>query len=207
MAEIEDVPSLRKDNKSESSLDQEEASNSVDRMEGSGDTETNLDSSQMDVEGLKDPVIKDETVDTDDLSGGETSDGGANSKEAKRKIPRGQDKKRGFRRTCNLLWGKLTDHRYGNVFLRALRDDKGSKCQDLIKKPMNLTIIKNRVRDEETTTFNELHRDILLMFANAIMFNNEDSDIHQMAQVMRVYAEEELQAMQSAQQLGLHQSL
>ncbi|KAJ3105509.1 hypothetical protein HDU97_007988 [Phlyctochytrium planicorne] len=139
--------------------------------------------------------------DGDDLSGGETSDGGPGVKEPKRRMSRTLDKKRGFRRTCNLLWGKLTDHRFGNVFLRALRDDKGSKYQELIKQPMNLTILKNRVRDEATMTFTQLHRDILLMFANAVMFNNEDSDIHQMAQAMRIYAEEELAAMQSAQLL------
>ncbi|KAI8850651.1 Bromodomain-containing protein [Chytridium lagenaria] len=164
-------------------------------------------SQDMDVDVPKSTGGKDDGVDNDDLSGGETSDGGANPKEAKRKLSRTQDKKRGFKRTCNLLWGKLTDHKYGNVFLRALRDDKGAKYQDLIKKPTNLTTIKNKVRDEEITTFNQLHRDILLMFANVIMFNDEDSDTYQMAQSMRVYAEEELQAIQSAQQLGLSHSL
>ncbi|KAI9336857.1 hypothetical protein DFJ73DRAFT_18746 [Zopfochytrium polystomum] len=97
-----------------------------------------------DTADLSSDIQAKEEAEMDDLSGGESSDGG---KDSKKKQSRSVDKKRGFRRTCNLLWGKLTDHRYGNVFLRALKDDKPN-YQEFIKRPMTLTTVKNRVRDE-----------------------------------------------------------
>jgi hypothetical protein len=43
---------------------------------------------------------------------------------------------------------------------------------------------------QETSTPNEFHRDMLLMFANAIMYHDEDSEMAQMAEVAYSWAVE-----------------
>jgi hypothetical protein len=59
------------------------------------------------------------------------------------------EKKRSFRRTCTMIWGKISDHRYGNVFSRPLKEDsKTPKYFDIVKKPMNMASIKNRIKNE-----------------------------------------------------------
>ncbi|KAJ3190987.1 hypothetical protein HK101_008191 [Irineochytrium annulatum] len=120
----------------------------------------------------------------------------------KRKPPKTNDKRRIFKRTCNMVWSTFKEHRYGNVFMKTLKEEKAPRYTELIKKPMNLSTIKNRIRDEEITTVKEFHRDVLLMFANAIMYNREDSDMYEMAQAMKGDCETELAAMQNARRLG-----
>ncbi|KAJ3350780.1 hypothetical protein HDU83_009409 [Entophlyctis luteolus] len=54
------------------------------------------------------------------------------------------EEKRRFRKTCLMIWSKLAEHRFGNVFTRA---EKSAYYLSVIKNPTNLTMIKNRIRD------------------------------------------------------------
>ncbi|KAI9359305.1 Bromodomain-containing protein [Zopfochytrium polystomum] len=88
-----------------------------------------------------------------------------------------------FRRTCRLVWSKLAEHRCGNAFLRSPKEEKEPEYFKMIKRPMNLQIVKSRFREGETTTQEEFHRDIMLMLANTVMYNDEDSELFQMVEV------------------------
>lgn len=49
---------------------------------------------------------------------------------------------------------------------------------------MDLSSIKKNIECGALRTTVEFQRDMMLMFTNAIMYNNSDHDVYQMAQVM-----------------------
>jgi len=63
----------------------------------------------------------------------------------------------------------------------------------LIKEPRDLKTIKAMVKDGRIQNAAELERDILLMFANAIMYNKTDSDIYNWSKEMQVETDKLLQ--------------
>ncbi|KAJ3285624.1 Bromodomain-containing protein 8 [Borealophlyctis nickersoniae] len=113
----------------------------------------------------------------------------------RRKSLKGDDKSRTWRKTSMMIWNKIADHRYGNVFLKPVKE-KG--YYSVVKQPMSLVDIKARIRDGIITTTTEFHRDILLSFTNALMFNNEDSNIYTMALEIKDYAEAEIRNLKYA---------
>jgi len=52
------------------------------------------------------------------------------------------------------------------------------------------------------TTTAEFHRDILLMFTNALMYNPENTEIYQMAMEMREHVEEQIQQFIGTESFG-----
>lgn len=72
-----------------------------------------------------------------------------------------------------MIWQTMLDHKFGNTFLRPIKDEKYST---VVKHPMSLDLIKHRIRDGTIKTTSEFHRDMFLMLANAIIYNEEDSD-------------------------------
>jgi hypothetical protein len=73
----------------------------------------------------------------------EVSDGLA---DRKGRVFRSDDKK-SFKRTATMIWSKICDHKYGPSFMKTTKDEKNANYLDIIKRPMNLTVIKNRIRD------------------------------------------------------------
>ena len=51
-------------------------------------------------------------------------------------------------------------------------------------RPMDLTTIKKNVEAGTIRTTDRFQRDMMLMFTNALMYNNSDQDIHHMAAEM-----------------------
>ncbi|KAI9332990.1 Bromodomain-containing protein [Obelidium mucronatum] len=141
------------------------------------------------------------SIDQDSVMG-ETefgSDAGLQSENGDKERPStSTDEKRRFKKTCLMVWSKLAEHRYGNVFTRA---EKSPFYLNVIKNPINLAVIKNKIRDGEIATIEEFHHDILLMLANAVMFNDEGSEIAEMAKTLRIFVERELAALENVRRL------
>lgn len=52
-------------------------------------------------------------------------------------------------------------------------------------RPMDLSLLKKNVDNGVVKTTAEVHRDMLLMFQNAVMYNSSDHDVHHMAVEMQ----------------------
>lgn len=52
-------------------------------------------------------------------------------------------------------------------------------------RPMDLSLLKKSVDSGAVRTTAEVHRDMLLMFQNAVMYNSSDHDVHHMAVEMQ----------------------
>ncbi|TPX65875.1 hypothetical protein SpCBS45565_g04890 [Spizellomyces sp. 'palustris'] len=133
---------------------------------------------------VKIPSVEPESMDAD--SGAETSDGGGE----RRRHMKGDQALQTWKKTVNFILAKIGDHRYGNVFSAPVKEDGYTA---VVKQPMSLDVVRARVRKGITTTTAEFHRDLLLMFTNAIMYNNEDSEVYAMALEMKHFVDAEVQ--------------
>ncbi|KAJ2693066.1 hypothetical protein GGH99_001345 [Coemansia sp. RSA 1285] len=86
-----------------------------------------------------------------------------------------------WKKNINMVWRDLSGHRFGSMFISPIKSVDAPKYYDVIRRPMDLKTIKNRVRDEEITTTVEFYRDIMHMLMNALMYNGEDTEVYQMA--------------------------
>ncbi|KIY71479.1 Bromodomain-containing protein [Cylindrobasidium torrendii FP15055 ss-10] len=73
----------------------------------------------------------------------------------------------------------------GNIFQAPIRASEAPDYHDIVKRPMDLRTIKNKVKDGLITNSLEYRRDLNLLFANAIMYNRPGSSVYAMSQNMR----------------------
>ncbi|KAJ2580966.1 hypothetical protein GGH95_002316 [Coemansia sp. RSA 1836] len=66
------------------------------------------------------------------------------------------------------------------MFISPIKSADAPNYYEVIRQPLDLKTIKNRIRDEEITTTVEFYRDIMHMLMNALMYNAEDSEVYQM---------------------------
>ena len=94
------------------------------------------------------------------------------------------EKVKKFKSTALMMWNKVCDHRYGYVFLKK---SKETDYEKVIKHPLCLEMIKNRIRDGSIKNTSEFHREMSLMLCNTIMFLDSDSEVVTMASEMKDY--------------------
>ncbi|KAJ2998535.1 hypothetical protein HDV02_004439 [Globomyces sp. JEL0801] len=96
-----------------------------------------------------------------------------------------------WKRTANMIWSKIADHRAGNLFLKPSKDPLYAQ---IVKQPMCLEQVKSRIRSKAISNTAEFHRDVMQVLANAVMFSPEDDfELHAMALEMKQYVDSEMQ--------------
>ena len=81
-----------------------------------------------------------------------------------------------------MLHSQIVAHRNGTIFHNPIKASDAPDYHDIVKRPMDLKTIKNRVREGAISTSAEYQRDVYLMFANSLMYNKPSSDIYKMAE-------------------------
>ena len=87
-----------------------------------------------------------------------------------------------FQNVIGMLHSQISQHRNGNIFHNPIKDSEAPDYRDIVKRPMDLKTIKARIKDGIISTSLEFQRDVFLMFANSMMYNQPDSDIYAMAE-------------------------
>ncbi|KAJ7590977.1 hypothetical protein C8J56DRAFT_548883 [Mycena floridula] len=106
-----------------------------------------------------------------------------------------------FQSVMNLLHQDISRHRSGGIFHNPIKKSEAPDYHDIVKRPMDLKTIKNRIKEGIITNTLEFERDICLMFANAMMYNRPNSEIYAMTEEMmqesevRINAHRETEAM------------
>ncbi|WVQ67058.1 uncharacterized protein L199_005251 [Kwoniella botswanensis] len=90
------------------------------------------------------------------------------------------------------LLDAIAQHRNGNVFQNPVKKSDASDYYQVIKRPMDLKTIRARIKDGLITGIDEFERDVLLIFANAMMYNNPDTPTYEMAKEMLKAAEDQI---------------
>lgn len=110
------------------------------------------------------------------------------------------DKK--FQNVINMLHSSISQHRYGNIFHNPIKKQDASDYHDIVKRPMDLKTIKQRVKEVVISNSLEFQRDVYLMFANAMIYNRPGSEIHAMAEEMMLESEIQINAFRQTE--GFH---
>ncbi|KAG8195377.1 hypothetical protein JTE90_001394 [Oedothorax gibbosus] len=90
-----------------------------------------------------------------------------------------------WKKAINIVFREASCHKNANVFLQKVTNDVAPGYLNIVHRPMDLAQIKKNIEYGVIRTTEEFHRDILIMFQNAIMYNSSDHDVHQMAVQMQ----------------------
>jgi hypothetical protein len=87
-----------------------------------------------------------------------------------------------FRKVIDTLFDTISTHRSSSVFQQPIRDVEAPDYSRTVHRAMDLRTIKNRIRDGQIGSIDEFERDVVLMFTNAMLYNEKGSDVHRMAE-------------------------
>ncbi|GAB6024925.1 Bromodomain-containing protein 8 [Chamberlinius hualienensis] len=90
-----------------------------------------------------------------------------------------------WKKAIMLVWRAVANHKYANVFLNAVTEEMAPGYQSVVYRPMDLATVKKSIENQTVRTTMEFQRDVLLIFQNAIMYNNSDHDVYKMAVEMQ----------------------
>ncbi|XP_022106721.1 bromodomain-containing protein 8-like isoform X6 [Acanthaster planci] len=106
-----------------------------------------------------------------------------------------------WRKAIMLVWRAVASHKYANVFLHPVTEDIAPGYKSIVMRPMDLITIKKNIENGMIRTTEQFHRDMMLMFQNAIMYNNADQHVHQIATVMQADVVKQIEEFVSTQLL------
>lgn len=77
------------------------------------------------------------------------------------------------------LMSQITSNRFASTFLQPVSSSDEPEYYDVIKHPKDIKSIQREIRSGKIGTFEELELALQIMFANAIMYNEKDSEVSQ----------------------------
>lgn len=103
------------------------------------------------------------------------------------------DRDKSRRRTAQLLlmlYNQVSNHTHANLFHQPIKEVDAPDYYTLIKQPMDLKLIKQRIKDGQIASPLDLRWALSLMFANSLMYNQPGTEVHRMANEMRMATDE-----------------
>lgn len=97
------------------------------------------------------------------------------------------------RRTMQLLLmlhNQVSNHTHANLFDQPIKEVDAPNYYTFIHHPMDLRLMKQRIKEGAISSSMELRHAFALMYANAIMYNQPGTEVHRMANEMRVATDE-----------------
>ncbi|KAL6091584.1 hypothetical protein STEG23_001239 [Scotinomys teguina] len=98
-----------------------------------------------------------------------------------------------FKKTLLQVWKMIASHRFSSPFLKPVSEKQAPGYKDVVKRPMDLTTLKRNLSKGRIHTMAEFQRDLMLMFQNAVMYNDSDHPIYHMAVEMQREVLEQMQ--------------
>jgi bromodomain-containing protein 8 len=85
---------------------------------------------------------------------------------------------RAWKKNILLLWKTAAQNKYAHIFMHPVTDDLAPGYSSTVRRPIDLTTIKRKIDSNEIRTTAQFHRDMLLMFHNALMYNNASHSVY-----------------------------
>lgn len=86
----------------------------------------------------------------------------------------------------------ITSHKFGSLFKHKLESQNKQQYRNIIRRHMDLGMIRARLEEGSYSGSQEFFRDLLLVFNNALMFYPKSSQEHRAAVVLRELANNEM---------------
>ncbi|XP_060034713.1 bromodomain-containing protein 8 isoform X5 [Erinaceus europaeus] len=90
-----------------------------------------------------------------------------------------------FKKTLLPVWKMIASHRFSSPFLKPVSERQAPGYKDVVKRPMDLTSLKRNLSKGRIRTMAQFQRDLMLMFQNAVMYNDSDHHVYHMAVEMQ----------------------
>lgn len=90
-----------------------------------------------------------------------------------------------WKKAIMLVWRTISTHKNASLFLHPVTESDAEGYTETVHRSTDLTTIKKQIETGIIRTTPEFQREIMLMFQNAIMFNNANHDVHKMAVEMQ----------------------
>uniref|UniRef100_A0A7N4NQ40 Bromodomain-containing protein 8 n=1 Tax=Sarcophilus harrisii TaxID=9305 RepID=A0A7N4NQ40_SARHA len=100
-----------------------------------------------------------------------------------------------FKKTLLPVWKMIASHRFSSPFLKPVSDRQAPGYKDVVKRPMDLTSLKRSLSKGRIRSMAQFQRDLMLMFQNAVMYNDSDHHIYHMAIEMQKEVLEQIQVL------------
>ncbi|XP_049505213.1 bromodomain-containing protein 8 isoform X2 [Panthera uncia] len=100
-----------------------------------------------------------------------------------------------FKKTLLPVWKMIASHRFSSPFLKPVSERQAPGYKDVVKRPMDLTSLKRNLSKGRIRTMAQFQRDLMLMFQNAVMYNDSDHHVHHMAVEMQREVLEQIQVL------------
>ncbi|XP_050651537.1 bromodomain-containing protein 8 isoform X5 [Macaca thibetana thibetana] len=100
-----------------------------------------------------------------------------------------------FKKTLLPVWKMIASHRFSSPFLKPVSERQAPGYNDVVKRPMDLTSLKRNLSKGRIRTMAQFQRDLMLMFQNAVMYNDSDHHVYHMAVEMRQEVLEQIQVV------------
>ncbi|KAL9538013.1 hypothetical protein MBANPS3_011272 [Mucor bainieri] len=111
---------------------------------------------------------------------------------------RDDQRNKSWLKNINLLWREIANHKNGAMFMNPIKENIAPHYYEIVKRPMDLKAIKNRIRDGIINTTTEFERDIVLMLNNSLMYNKEGTEVYLLAKEMLDDAVEQIKIFKTA---------
>ncbi|XP_027624639.1 bromodomain-containing protein 8 [Tupaia chinensis] len=100
-----------------------------------------------------------------------------------------------FKKTLLPVWKMIASHRCSSPFLKPVSERQAPGYKDVVKRPMDLTSLKRNLSKGRIRTMAQFQRDLMLMFQNAVMYNDSDHHVYHMAVEMQREVLEQIQVL------------
>ncbi|XP_021568682.1 bromodomain-containing protein 8 isoform X2 [Carlito syrichta] len=100
-----------------------------------------------------------------------------------------------FKKTLLPVWKMIASHRFSSPFLKPVSERQAPGYKDVVKRPMDLTSLKRNLSKGRIRTMAQFQRDLMLMFQNAVMYNDSDHHVYHMAVEMQREVLEQVQVL------------
>ncbi|KAJ8351447.1 hypothetical protein SKAU_G00229230 [Synaphobranchus kaupii] len=94
-----------------------------------------------------------------------------------------------FRKLLRDICNDIAGHKYAELFLRPVNEKFAPHYYSVVKRPVDLQTLRRGVSRGVSRggvdTLETLNHQLMLMFQNALMFNNADSQVYQEARAMQ----------------------
>ncbi|XP_020755810.2 bromodomain-containing protein 8 isoform X2 [Odocoileus virginianus] len=100
-----------------------------------------------------------------------------------------------FKKTLLPVWKIIASHRFSSPFLKPVSERQAPGYKDVVKRPMDLTSLKRNLSKGRIRTMAQFQRDLMLMFQNAVMYNDSDHHVYHMAVEMQREVLEQIQVL------------
>eukprot|EP01133_Synstelium_polycarpum_P013344 gene13344-15697_t len=100
------------------------------------------------------------------------------------------------------VWKSISAHKYSHVFRNPISYSDAPDYDDVIKTRMDLTTLKKRMEDGSQTNCSDFYHDLMLIFNNAMEYNEINSDIYNMAHTLKKIADRDMEPVFALEGLG-----